>query len=144
MNHWLRARVVIQGVTIVALVAGSMALQAKKNTGISTTEDELPRSETETELSREKKILERQEFEERLKVAEVAAEQEERLGMMTVKGPSLSKGREEKKTGQVTQQADASKSPVLNEVKKNDSWRWWWSSSKNSETQVKSKPDSMS
>lgn len=35
MNYWLRARVVLQGVTLVALVAGSMALQKKKDTQIS-------------------------------------------------------------------------------------------------------------
>jgi len=154
MNYWLRARVVLQGVTLVALVAGSMALQKEKNTqisdlGIGAADGGLPRNEAATELSREKKkILEQQEFEERMKDAQAATEREQGFGMMTVKGPSVSKERrkeEEKRLVSVqTQQADASQSPVLNEVKKSNGWHWW-SSGKNSEQQVKSKDsDSMS
>ena len=138
MNYWLRARVVLQGVTLVALVAGSMALQGKKNTQIS--DLGIDEAAAATELSREKRLLEKQEFEERLKVAQAAAEQEQGFEKMTVKGPSVNKERREgeaaaKKTQ--TQQADASQSPVLNEVKKSNSWLWW-SSGKNSEPQVKS------
>jgi len=143
MNYWLRARVVLQGLTLVALVAGSIALQKKKDTQISdigAAEGGLPRNEAATELRLEKKILEKQEFEERLKDAQVAAEQEQGVGMMTVKGPSVNKERreeEEKKKRQApvqTQQADTSQliSPVLNEVKKSNGWRWW-SSGKDSE-----------
>jgi hypothetical protein len=128
MNYWLRARVVLQGVTLIALVAGSMALQKQKNAQISDLgidAAELPRNEASTELSREKKkILEQREFEERLK----AAEQEQGVGFMIVKGPSVNKERqgEEKKRVQ-TQQPDsnASQSPVLNEVKKSNFWSWW-------------------
>jgi len=153
MNYWLRARVVLQGVTLVALVAGSMALQRGKNTQTSDLDigaagGGLPRNEATTELSREKKkILERQELEERMKDAEL---REQELGMMTVKGPSVNKERreEEEKKRSVsvpTQQADASpQSPVVNEVKKSNSWGWW-SGGKSSEQQVKSKDsDSMS
>jgi hypothetical protein len=139
MNYWLRARVVIQGVTLVALVAGSLVLQKRRN-GIDAAE--LPRNEATTELSREKKrTLEQQEFEERLKGAEAAAEQENGIGMMIVKGPSVNRREEEKKVQtQQTQQPDASQSPVLNEVKKsNSSWLWSsWSSGKSSERQAKS------
>ena len=158
MNYWLRARVVLQGVTLVALVAGSMALQKEKNAqisdlGIGAAEGGLPRNEATTELSREKKkILERQEFEERVKDAELSSGREQGLGMMTVKGPSVNKERreeEEKKrlVAVSTQQADASPpSSVANEVKKSNSWGWgWWPSGKSSEQQVKSKDsDSMS
>ena len=117
---------VLQGATLVALVAGSMALQKQRNAQISDLgidAAELPRNEATTELSKEKKrILERQEFEERLKDAEAAAKQEQGIGKMVVKGPSVNKERreEEKKTVQ-TQQPE-----VLNEVKKSNSyWRWW-------------------
>ena len=137
MNYWLRARVVLQGVTLVALVAGSMVLQKRKDAQISDLgidAAELPRNEATTELSREKKrILERQEFEERLKDAQAAAEQEQGIGTMVVKGPSVNKERREEEKKKV--QPDASQS-VLNEVKKSNSWGWW-SSRKNSE-QVKS------
>ena len=137
MNYWLRARVVLQGVTLVALVAGSMVLQRRKDAQISDLgidAAELPRNEATTELSREKKrILERQEFEERLKDAEAAAEQEQGIGTMVVKGPSVNKERREEEKKKV--QPDASQ-PVLNEVKKSNSWRLW-SSGKSSE-QVKS------
>lgn len=142
MNYWLRARVVLQGVTLVALVAGSMALQKQKKAQISDLgidAAELPRNEATTELSREKKkILEQREFEERLKAAEDAAEQEG-VGMMVVKGPSVNKERREEKKRVQTQQADsdASQSAVLSEVKKSNSWLWW-SSGKSSEQQVRS------
>ena len=132
MNYWLRARVVLQGVTLVALVVGSMALQKQKNAQISDLgidAAELPRNEAATELSREKKkILEQREFEERLKAAEATSEQEQGAGMMVVKGPSVNKERrgEEKKRVQTQQpDPDASQSPVLDEVKKSNSWLWW-------------------
>ena len=136
MNYWLRARVVLQGVTLVALVAGSMALQGKKNTQIS--DLGIDEAAAATELSREKRLLEKQEFEERLKVAQAAAEQEQGFAKMSVKGPSVNKERrEEAAAAAKTQQGDASQSPVLNEVKKSNSWLWW-SSGKNSEPQVES------
>lgn len=145
MNYWLRARVVLQGVTLVALVAGSMALQKQKNAQISDLDigaaDGLPRNEATTDLNREKKrILEQQEFERRLEDAEAAAEREQGVGMMIVKGPSVNKDRrvveEEEKKPVQTRQPDASQSPVLNEMKKS-SWRWW-SSDKNSDSDSKS------
>ena len=143
MNYWLRARVVLQGVTLVALVAGSMALQKQKNAqisdlGIGAEDDGLPRNEATTELNKEKKrILEQQEFEERLKDAEAASEQEQGIEMMTVKGPSVNKPnrreQEDKRLDSMqTQQPDtsSSQSPVLSEVKKSNTW-YWWSSGKN-------------
>jgi len=145
MNYWLRARVGLQGVTLVALVAGSMALQKQKNAQISDLgidAAELPRNEATTELSREKKkILEQREFEERLKAAELASEQEQGAGMMVVKGPSVNKERREEGKKRVqTQQgdSDASQSPVLNEVKKSNNWLWW-SNGKNSEGEEENK-----
>lgn len=145
MNYWLRARVVLQGLTLVALVAGSMVLQNQKKAQISDLgidAAELPRNEATTELSREKKkILEQREFEERLKAAEAASEQEQGAGMMVVKGPSVNKERREEEKKRVqTQQADsvASQSPVLNEVKKSNSWLWW-SNGKSPERQEEKK-----
>lgn len=145
MNYWLRARVALQGVTLVALVAGSMILQRRRNAQISDLgidAAELPRNEATTELSREKKrVLEQKEFEERLKGAQAAAEQEKGVGMMIVKGPSVNKERREEEKKKVqAQQPDASQSPVLNEVKKSNGWLWWssWSSGTSSERQAKS------
>jgi Hypoxia induced protein conserved region len=145
MNYWLRARVVLQGLTLVALVAGSMALQKQKNAQISDLgidAAELPRNEATTELSKEKKrILEQREFEERLKAAEAAADQEKGVGMMVVKGPSVNKERREEEKKRVQTQlpdSDASQSPVLNEVKKSNSWLWW-SNGKSSERQEEKK-----
>ena len=125
---------VLQGVTLVALVADSMALQRQKNAQISDSgidAAERPRNEAMTEEEKQ------QDFEGRLKYAQAAAEQEQRIGMMIVKGPSANKERREEEKKKVkTQQPEASQLPVLNEVKKKNYWRWW-SSRKNSE-QVKS------
>lgn len=146
MNYWLRARVVLQGFTIIALVAGSLALQKQKGAEISDSADDgLSGNEAATEQSKEKKrMLEQQAFEERLKDAQAAAEQEQGVGMMIVKGPSVNKERreEEKKVVSVETQPDASssQSPILNEVKKSNGWLRWWPSGRNSEqrSEVKS------
>jgi len=63
MNHWLRARVALQGVTIVALVAGSMQLKTFR-------EAEQAISETAAQADVER------EFEKRLKEAERATSEE--------------------------------------------------------------------
>ena len=79
---------VLQGVTLAALVAGSLALQRKKNVHIpdlGIDAAKLPKNEVTTGLNREKeRILEQQAFEERLKDAQAATEQEQE--MMIVKG----------------------------------------------------------
>ncbi|TFK31878.1 hypothetical protein BDQ12DRAFT_693412, partial [Crucibulum laeve] len=82
MNYWLRMRVALQGVTLVALVAGSMAMKARKNeiteaTGIG---EGLPRNEQSAEIIKEqKREKEREEFEERLKGAQEAHDAEVRI-----------------------------------------------------------------
>ncbi|KDR77219.1 hypothetical protein GALMADRAFT_37971, partial [Galerina marginata CBS 339.88] len=74
MNHWLRARVAIQGATVVALLLGSTWGREwlKKNFG---KEDAIAAEEADLskELKREK---ERMEFEERLRGAQEATQQE--------------------------------------------------------------------
>jgi len=120
MNYWLRARVGLQGVTLVALVAGSMALQKQKNAQISDLDigaaDGLPRNEA----TEKKRILDSRNLREGWRVAGCCRTRTSGW-MMIVKGPSVNKDRrvveEEKKTVQ-TRQPDASQSPVLNERKK--------------------------
>jgi len=91
MNHWLRARVALQGATVVALLLGSTWGREwlKKNFG---KEGAIASSE-EAELSKElKREKERMEFEERLRGAQEATEQEESLGISgkrVVKGPTV-------------------------------------------------------
>ena len=76
MNYWLRARVGLQGVTIVALVAGSMSLQAQGE-----------KVEEATGVTEEtKKEKEKEEFEIRLRVAQAAYEEEVALAGKTVRG----------------------------------------------------------
>ncbi|KAF8950037.1 hypoxia induced protein conserved region-domain-containing protein, partial [Flammula alnicola] len=70
MNYWLRTRVVLQGLTLVVLVAGSMSIQKSRNkeiadAGVGKNEEGLLRNEKE-----------RQEFEERLREAQHATEME--------------------------------------------------------------------
>jgi len=76
MNHWLRARVALQGATIVALVWGSMEMKKirdeKEVGGVEQNESVLEQAR----LAREK---ERQDFDERLREAERATEEEERI-----------------------------------------------------------------
>jgi hypothetical protein len=66
MNHWLRARVALQGVTIVALVAGSMQLKKFREA-----EQAISETAAQADVEREK-----QEFEKRLKEAERATSEE--------------------------------------------------------------------
>ena len=78
MNYWPRARVVLQGVTIVALVAGSISLQAQRK-----------RVEEAMGVTKEtKKEKEKEEFESRLRGAQAAYE-EVALAGKTVKGPTV-------------------------------------------------------
>ena len=79
MNYWPRARVVLQGVTIVNLVAGPMSLQAQRK-----------RVEEAMGVTEEKKKeKEKEEFESRLRVAQAAYEEEVALAGKTVKGPTV-------------------------------------------------------
>jgi len=67
MNHWLRARVALQGVTVAALLVGSMHLQKAS------------RDSEAHEAAEAKRTRERVEFEKRLLEAERATEQEEKF-----------------------------------------------------------------
>ena len=79
MNYWPRARVVLQGMTIVALVAGPISLQAQQK-----------RVEEAMGVTEEKKKeKEKEEFESRLRVAQAAYEEEVALAGKTVKGPTV-------------------------------------------------------
>ena len=68
MNYWMRARVGLQGVTLVALVAGAMALQKEK--------EEAAASAGAVLSAEQVKQQEKQEFEERMRNAEASYEQE--------------------------------------------------------------------
>ncbi|RXW23223.1 hypothetical protein EST38_g2645 [Candolleomyces aberdarensis] len=87
MNYWMRARVGLQGLTLVALVAGSMALKAERDKEKSI--EEVKALEVDQEFLKQK---EKDEFEERLRGAEAAHLQESALAAKTVvKGPSVVK-----------------------------------------------------
>ncbi|KAF9045607.1 hypoxia induced protein conserved region-domain-containing protein, partial [Panaeolus papilionaceus] len=68
MNHWMRARVVLQGLTLAALVAGSMSLRAARKASEG--------NQTEAELAEAKKQQDKAEFEMRLKGAEATTAME--------------------------------------------------------------------
>jgi len=105
MQYWLRARVALQGLTLVALVVGSMAIQASRKSigdnGASSflpsfspshtsPAEGVPRNEAVAELLREqKKERGKVEFEERLKGAELAHAEEQAIaarGSATAQG----------------------------------------------------------
>ena len=60
LNRWFRARIIFQGATVAAIVAGSYAIQAKKQ----------EEAEHLTELEKDPRMKERLEFEARLRAAE--------------------------------------------------------------------------
>ena len=126
MNYWLRARVVLQGVTIVALVAGSMSLQAQGE-----------KVEEVTGVTEEtKKEKEKEEFESRLRVAQAAYEEEVALAGKMVKGPTVKKhvhpesGAQERVEETIERKAAAVAGrqhphPVA-PADKSKSGGWWW------------------
>jgi Hypoxia induced protein conserved region len=69
MNYWMRARVGLQGVTLVALVAGAMALQKKEK-------EENASGAVQSITAEQARQQEKEEFEERMRNAEVTYEQE--------------------------------------------------------------------
>ncbi|KAG2001567.1 Respiratory supercomplex factor 1, mitochondrial [Coprinopsis cinerea AmutBmut pab1-1] len=72
MNYWMRARVGLQGLTLVALVAGSMALKAAKEKA----ELEAANAPELTQEQIRQLEKEKEEFEMRLKEAEYSHAQE--------------------------------------------------------------------
>lgn len=140
MNYWLRARVVLQGLTLVVLVAGSMTIQKSRRKKIEEIgADGLPRNEAASELSREqKKEKERQEFADRLEEARQASEMESGAGltgMKTVTGPTVHKERrkEERKKQAAKAEAEATESTTA-AIKKSNSWKWWSKGSSSDES----------
>ncbi|PPQ86414.1 hypothetical protein CVT25_003536 [Psilocybe cyanescens] len=136
MNYWLRARVGLQGVTVVALLLGSTWGREwmKKNFGVESTSETAGPSVTESQA--QKKAQEKLEFEERMRNAEEATNQEEAVGMsgkMTVKGPTLNKPKEEK----VKEQEKTSEA-----VKNSKGWRLWSKGSSSSGSDGKDDSDS--
>ncbi|KAF9530632.1 hypoxia induced protein conserved region-domain-containing protein [Crepidotus variabilis] len=76
MNHWLRARVAFQGVTIVALVWGSIEMKKLRDAEAAGGVDSNERVQQEARLVKER---ERREFQERLREAERVTDEEEKL-----------------------------------------------------------------
>lgn len=151
MQYWLRARVALQGLTLVALVAGSMAIQASRKAQLSdngasslfsplylsdtTPADGAPRNEVATELLREqKKEREKAEFEERLRGAERAHAEEQAIvarGSAKAKSSEIAASIDEPSTMQKT----AASTDVVSSAKSGSSWTRWlgWGSSKGSD-----------
>ncbi|RDB19713.1 Respiratory supercomplex factor 1, mitochondrial [Hypsizygus marmoreus] len=78
-NHWLRVRVAAQGLTIVALVAGTYSMRPKDEqtiaAGLVGEDSTLTRNDVDVERRRLEKVArEKEEFEQRLKGAEEADE----------------------------------------------------------------------
>ncbi|PPR07833.1 hypothetical protein CVT24_003110 [Panaeolus cyanescens] len=107
MNHWLRARVVLQGLTLVALVAGSMSLQAARKAEQG--------EQSEAELAEKKKLQEKAEFEMRLRDAETTTAMEQ--AALAGNGKTVA--------------ASPVEGSTTAAVKKSSSWKFW-SSSKDS------------
>jgi len=127
MNYWLRARVGLQGLTLGALVVGSMSIQKPR-------QEELAMLNTggeESELAK-KKEKEKLEFEARLKEAQATTAMEEGLLKKVGKGPAVHR-REERI------EAEPAANTTSGVVKQSNSWRWWgWS--KSGEDKNKSDP----
>jgi len=117
MNHWLRARVGLQGVTLVALLMGSTWGREwiKKYWG---KEDTIASVEEVGPAKESKREKEKLEFEERLRGAQAAMEQEESFrmsdGKKVVSGPTT---------------VENGKGEVAEAVKKSSGWRLWRTSS---------------
>ena len=148
MQYWLRARVALQGLTLVALVVGSMAIQASRKSQIgdngaflissffspshASLAEGVPRNETVTELLREqKKEKGKIEFEERLKGAELAHAEEQAIaarGSATAKGSGTPASMDKPSTIQ----EPAAPTDVVSSTKSRSSWTRWfgWGSSK--------------
>lgn len=135
MNYWLRARVVLQGLTLVALVGGAMSIrEARKK------QQELENGEGASASEEKKKELEKLRFETRLEEARQVTEQEEAMGLQGVKvvsGPAVNTARrdeEERKKQAAKAAAGAATTSVpvsapvestTSAVKKSSSWKFW-------------------
>lgn len=121
MNYWLRARVGLQGLTLAALVVGSMAIQNARKEEMA----QLNAGEGEGELA-QKKEKEKLEFEERLKEAQAATEMEEGLSKKVVKGPAVkNEKREERMLAGQSGASEPAANATSAAVKESKTWRWW-------------------
>ncbi|CAA7268807.1 unnamed protein product [Cyclocybe aegerita] len=137
MNYWLRARVVLQGVTVLALLSGTMSLQKAREARLAA---EAAGELSEPELSKEKqaeKEKERSEFEERLKQAELTTEVEAGFGIAGTRRVKTSDVKRDVGSGPA--QPPPAPNATSNELKSSGKWRWW-SSSSNSSSQNSEKP----
>ncbi|KAF4612899.1 hypothetical protein D9613_011135 [Agrocybe pediades] len=104
MNYWLRARVGLQGLTVVALLLGSTWGREWLKTNFGIEAPQMGNSAALNEQREQKKAQEKLEFEERLRNAQAMTEQEEGTGLsggkMVVSGPKTVK-----KDGQSTTDA---------------------------------------
>ncbi|KAI9463989.1 hypoxia induced protein conserved region-domain-containing protein [Lactarius psammicola] len=107
-NNWLRVRIVAQGLTVAAVVAGSWAY------GFST-----PASQIETAAAQDKAIQERAAFEDRLRVAEEITRAES--GSVSTAGV---------RTPPSTAPPTTESPPPSATSRSWKSW-WWWNGSKN-------------
>ncbi|EKM75929.1 hypothetical protein AGABI1DRAFT_131827 [Agaricus bisporus var. burnettii JB137-S8] len=129
MQYWLRARVLFQGVTVVALLAGTVAFQAQGNRPV--TDSGLVGAESSTvantePLRGEKREKEKAEFEARLKDAEVAHAQEQAFLSHT---PPSSLAAASAPTADKQQNMEQTTSPASGDSKGKSSWRrWLWGS----------------
>lgn len=129
MNYWFRARVGLQGATLVALLLGSTWGRdwMKANFGIGK-DIEAPSA---AEIQVQKKAQEKLEFEERLRGAQEATAQEEAVGIagkMTVKGPMLNTKKLDEKESKIEDKPVKSEEKTSDAVKKSAGWRLWRSS----------------
>lgn len=126
MNYWMRARVALQGVTLVVLVVGAQAIQRKR------TEDAAIAAaggELADDSSQKKRLHAKEEFEERLRAAEEITEMETNAGLSgarAVKGPVVNR-EEEHRRREVQEQGPGATSAA---VKQSSSWKWWSSKDK--------------
>ena len=116
MNYWLRARVGLQGLTLVALVAGSMSIQKARKEEMA----RLNAGGDDGELAQKKEKLE---FEERLKEAQATTEMEEGLSKRVVKGPAVRTEKREERIQASFSEPATNTTPAA--VKQSKSWRWW-------------------
>ncbi|KAF5313317.1 hypothetical protein D9611_008491 [Ephemerocybe angulata] len=124
MNYWMRARVGLQGVTLAALVVGTMVLRAEREKAALADEATIaaPGSDAEALV----KQREKDEFEARLKGAEVAVEEEVGLVSRVVRGPAVVKHERQHPTPSAAAPAlDSSSSLPVSDAGKKSWWKIW-------------------
>lgn len=138
MQYWLRARVVLQGATVLALVGGSLAFQSQRKGQVTNTGTlsllTSPPSSSSSKLSNtglvgdvsmneanaeQKKEKEKAEFEARLKGAEIAHAQEQ--AFLSHTPPDF--------PAADTQSTEQTTPPPTGDSKSKSSWKRWFGGS---------------